>query len=99
MFTVRKCCESGEKRFVSFVTENGGLKYLTEINSGFMDSNFAIAPTIFQRLCVIKVEIYDVFVTTIIYDLPERKMLTTHGRNVQNCQKKSAKTLKCILVH
>jgi hypothetical protein len=53
-----------EERIVIFATDNG-LRYLTKSSSWYMDSNFSLAPNIFQQIYVIRVEINNVFITAI----------------------------------
>ncbi|KAF0757700.1 Uncharacterized protein FWK35_00030360 [Aphis craccivora] len=52
-----------EDRVIIFATDEG-LKHLTEAETWMFDGNFALAPSIFQQLYVIRVKIHDLCITT-----------------------------------
>jgi len=55
-----------EDRVIIFATDEG-LTYLTQAEIWMFDGNFAMAPSIFQQLYVIRVKIHDLYITTVYF--------------------------------
>jgi len=66
--------ESNE-RIIIFATDEC-LRYLAEADEWYMDGNFTLAPTFFQQLYVIRVQVRGIFITTIFCLLQNKSQKT-----------------------
>lgn len=71
-----------ENRVIIFATDEG-LKHLAEAETWMFDVKFAMAPSVFQQLYVIRVKVNDLYRTS-VYCLLEKKTQTTYEYMLQS---------------